>query len=101
MTLVSHRLLGSRLLAGVGCTPHGAEDSLEEVMKERQKMKGVMVGEKSDVGEPELAVSGSVSGLSWFHVVRTGRRNCHHEREPHFSKTLAESYSWRTHFSVH
>lgn len=89
MTLVSHRLLESRLLAGVGCAPHGAEESLEEVMKERQKMKGVMVGEKLDVGESELAVPGSVSGPSRFHVVRTGRRNCHHEREPHFTKNLS------------
>lgn len=97
MTLVSHRLRESRLLAGIGCAPHGAEDSLEEVMKQ---MKGAAVGEKSDVGEPELAVSGSVSGPSRLHVVRTGRRNCRHEREPHFSKTLAESYSWRTRFSV-
>lgn len=50
MTLVSYRLLESRLLAGVGCAPHGAEDSLEEVMKERQKMKGVAVGEKLVLG---------------------------------------------------
>lgn len=91
----------SRLLAGVACAPHGAVDDLEEVMKERRKIKGVAAGEKLDAGETELAVSGSSSGPFRFRVVRTGRRNCHHEHVPHFLKTLAESYSWRTHVSVH
>jgi hypothetical protein len=91
--------LESKLGAGVGCAaPHGALGSLEEVMKLRQEIKGVAVGEKLDVGETELAVSGSEYGPCWFRVVRTGGRD---EHEPHFSKTLAESYSWRTHFSVH
>lgn len=90
--------LETRLLAGVGCAPHGAVDSLGEVMKERQKIKGIAVEEKLDAGETERAVSGSESGPFRFHVVKTGERN---EHVPHFSKTLAESYSWRTHFSVH
>lgn len=63
----------SRLLAGVACAPHGAVDNLEEVMKERRKIKGVAAGERldawGDAASSVLALYLVPFGFVWSELV--------------------------------